>query len=280
MNSNKINIYDNYANRFRALLIALLLIQTQLCVASNNEKETLIFGLLPSESAITKFKRYAPLRDYLSKKLNRNIHLETARNFPAFIKRTKEGRYDFLETAPHFVIPAIDSKKYRVITTIIQPLSAQIVVLEKSKYLNLSHLAGLTIATPSPKAIITKLGKDTVNKVLSHAPTYKTYKTHNAAYESVLGHNSDAAIISVNVFNKAIRQHIPLRVIGESNKIPNMSILVSTRMSRSLEDKLQTTLISMKKTDTGIRVLKEISYPGYRKATAKEFNPIRSYLKQ
>ena len=276
---NKIMKNNILSNKLSLLLIIILLALAHISAASDNEKPVLIFGLLPSESAITKFKRYAPLRDYLSKKLNRKIHLETARNFPEFIKRTKEGRYDFLETAPHFVIPAIDSKKYRVITTIVQPLSAQIVVLKSSKYSNLTQLSGLTIATPSAKAIITKIGKDTLNKALPKAPIYKTYKTHNAAYESVLGHRSDAAIISVNVFNKAMRQDRPLKTIGESIKIPNMSILVSSRMSLSLEKTLQTTLINMVKTDDGVRVLKEISYPGYRKVTAKEFNSIRRYLK-
>lgn len=141
MKTSKLNKNSKSSYTICTIFIALLLFQTQLCSASNNEKSTLIFGLLPSESAITKFKRYAPLRDYLAKKLNRKINLETARNFPEFIKRTKEGRYDFLETAPHFVIPAIDSKKYKVITTIIQPLTAQIVVLKNSQYTKLSQLS-------------------------------------------------------------------------------------------------------------------------------------------
>ncbi len=266
-------------NKLSLLLITALLTLTHTGVASGNEKPVLIFGLLPSESAVTKFKRYAPLRDYLSKKLNRKIHLETARNFAEFIKRTKEGRYDFLETAPHFVILAIDSKKYSVITTIVQPLSAQIVVLKNSPYSNLKSLNGLRIATPSPKAIITKIGKITVKKALTKPPLFKTYKTHNAAYESVLGHQSDAAIISVNVFNKVIRQKIPLKSIGQSQEIPNMSILVSTRISSSLKKQLQSSLVNMLKTNEGIHVLKKISYPGYRVTTSTEFDPLRHYLK-
>ncbi len=276
---NKIIKHNIFSNNGILFLIVFLFTHTHVYALQYDEKSTLIFGLLPSESAVTKFKRYAPLRDYLSKKLNRKIHLETARDFPEFLRRTKKGLYDFLETAPHFVIPAIDSKKYSVITTIIQPLSAQIVVLNESKYLNLASLSGLTVATPSPKAIITKIGKSKLNKSVSITPSYKTYKTHNAAYESVLGHQSDAAIISVNVFNKAINQKIPLRSIGESKAIPNMSILVSTRMPLSLKDKLQTSLINMLKTSEGKQVLSQISYPGYRKTNAKEFNPLRRYLK-
>lgn len=272
----KINVYSKAG----LLFITILLGNANLYAATTENKDPiLIFGLLPSESAVTKLKRYAPLREYLAKKLNRKIHLETARDFSEFIKRTKQGRYDFLETAPHFVIPAIDSKKYQVITTIIQPLSAQVVVLKKSKHATLSSLAGLTIATPSPKAIITKIGKQTLNKILAKPPLYKTYKTHNAAYESVLGHQSDAAIISVNVFNKAISQNKSLKSIGASQNIPNMSILVSKNMTQSVKNKLQTTLVNMLNTNEGKLVLKKTSYPGYRKTNAREFDKIRRYLK-
>ena len=266
-------------NKLPLLLIMVLMALANTSAASDNKKPALIFGLLPSESAVTKFKRYAPLRDYLSKKLNRKIRLETARNFPEFIKRTKEGQYDFLETAPHFVIAAIDSRKYSVITTIVQPLSAQIVVFKESPHSNLKSLNGLTIATPSPKAIITKIGKTMVKKALTNPPLFKTYKTHNAAYESVLGRQSDAAIISVNVFNKAIRQKIPLKSIGQSQEIPNMSILVSTRISSWLKKQLQSSLVNMLNTNEGRHVLKKISYPGYRVTKPKEFDPLRRYLK-
>ena len=260
-------------------IISLLLIQLSINLASASESPTLIFGLLPSESAVTKFKRYAPLRDYLATKLNRKIRLETARDFKEFLLRTKKGRYDFLETAPHFVIPAIDSKKYTVITTIIQPLTANIVVLKTSKHTKISSLASLTVATPSPKAIITKIGKATVNKYVSKPVTFNVYKTHNAAYESVLGKRTDAAIISVNVFNKAIRQNIPLKTIGKSKEIPNMSILVSSRIDAPTKKSLQTTLVDMLKSKEGKSALKKISYPGYIVTQASEFNILRKYLK-
>ena len=261
------------------VVLSFFIAQISAYAGANNASPPLIFGLLPSESAVTKFKRYAPLRDYLSTKLNRKVHLETARDFPEFLRRTKKGRYDFLETAPHFVIPAIDSKKYTVISTIIQPLSAQIVVLEKSKHKNLFSLAGLSIATPSPKAIITKIGKATVKKALPESPAYKTYKTHNAAYESVISHQTDAAIISVNVYNKAIDQNKPLKSIAESRAIPNMSILVSAQIAPSLKNKLQSTLVNMRNTSKGKSVLKKISYPGYRKTNAAEFEALRRYIK-
>jgi phosphonate transport system substrate-binding protein len=242
----------------------------------------LIFGLLPSESAVTKFKRYAPLRDYLSRKLKRPIVLETARNFPEFLRRTSVRRYDFLETAPHFVPQAVDSGHYRVLTTIIQPLSAQVVVRKDSAWRSLKQLAGKKVATPSPKAIITKVGIATFSKLglrNSRSPVYKTYQTHNAAYEAVLGRQADAAIISVNVFNKAIKQGEPLRSIGASRSFPNMSILGAANLPKALRQKLRITLSNMVRDKDGQKVLRQTAYPGYRPATKAEFAPLRRYMK-
>lgn len=246
------------------------------------KQTTLVFGLLPSESAVTKIKRYAPLRDYLSEKLKRKVILETARDFPEFIRRTKERKYDFLETAPHFVPAAIDSGKYVVLTTIIQPLSAQIVVKKGSKYDSIESLANSIIATPSPKAIITKIGRNTIDSkglTGSKAPDYRSYKTHNAAYEAVLGGQADAAIISINIYNKALRKKEPLIAIGESHPIPNMSILAAIDLPEALRTLLKKELIDMKNHKEGMLVHKKTSYPGYRSATAGEFDVLRKYLK-
>jgi ABC-type phosphate/phosphonate transport system substrate-binding protein len=212
--------------------------------------------------------------------LGYEIRLETARDFAEFIRRTKDRRYDLIETAPHLVSEAIDSNNYNVITTLTQPLTAQIVVLKNSPFTNINQLGNKIIATPSAKAIITKIGKETLNAALQHnLPTYQIYKTHNAAYEAVIGHHADAAIISVNLYNKAIDKNIPLISIGESIQIPNMSILIANNLGSSVQAEFQTLLINMQNTEEGRKVLKHMSYPGYRKTDAREFDSLRKYTK-
>lgn len=249
----------------------------------SNAGQPLVFGLLPSESAVAKIKRYAPLRDYLSGRLGVKIVLETARDFPEFTHRTRARRYDLVETAPHFVPPALDSGRYQVVTTIVQPLTAQIVVLQDSPLKHIGDLKRRVIATPSSGAIITRIGRDTLTGAGvagTNAPTYKTYKTHNAAYEAVLGKQADAAIISVNIYNKARSKNEPLRSIGESMAIPNMSILVATDLPEGFRADLQGVLAGMKNNTEGQAVLDRMAYPGYRPARANEFNVLRPYLKK
>ncbi len=241
----------------------------------------LIFGLLPSESATTKFRRYAPLREYLRKRLGRDVVLETARDFRAFRRRTLEGRYDLLETAPHLVPEAIDSGRYEVITTIVRPLTAEIVVRADSAYRQPADLAGVLVATPSPSAVTTRIGKEALEAaglVGPLAPRYVAFPTHNAAYAAVLGQAAEAALISVNVYNKARRQHQPLRSIGSSRRIPNMSILTARRLALALRERLQAILVGMRDEPAGQRVLREMAYPGYRAATAEEYERLRGYL--
>lgn len=207
--------------------------------------------------------------------------LQTASNFPEFLKRTDERKYDFIETAPHFVPRAVNSGRYEVLTTITQPLSAYIVVKSTANFYSVKELAGKIIATPSPKAVITKLGKETLSNMGlrdSNKPVYENHRTHNAAYEAVLGGQADAAIISVNVFNKALKKNAPLRAIAKSKLIPNMSILVATDLPEPLKNVLLRSLVEMGNNPDGREVMKKMTYPGYRKAELEEFTSLIHYF--
>lgn len=241
----------------------------------------LIFGLLPSESAVAKFKRYAPLRDYLSERLGRQVVLETARDFPEFMRRTAQRRYDLLETAPHFVLPALDSGKYEVRTTLLIPLSAQLVVREASPIKTVSELAGQTVATPPPQAVITRAGEH----YLAHhglagprAPVYVRYPTHNAAYESVIGGQASAALISVNILNKAVSKGATLRVLAKTEDFPNMALLVARDLPGSVRDEIERAFLGIQDTPQGREILKHMAYAGYRRARPVEFETVRKYM--
>ncbi len=262
----------------RAGLVLLLL---ALMAVARAEPPALVFGLLPSESVASKFRRYAPLREYLQQRLGREVVLETARNFRIFRERTLEAHYDLLETAPHFVPEAITGGRYVVLTTIVKPLTAEIVVRANSPYRRPADLAGAVVATPSLSAVITRIGKEALaaaGLVGATAPRYVSFPTHNAAYAAVLGQQAEAAVISVNVYNKARRQQQPLRSIGHSRAIPNMSMLAARRLPRALRERIREILIGMRDEPAGRRVLQEMAYPGYRKATANEFESLRGYL--
>ena len=125
---------------------------------ASHEEKPLIFGFLPSRSPVTLIKHYSPLRDYLVKHLHHDVVLETAADYPTFLQYTKNRKYDFVLTAPHFALLASDSGKYTAALTYTKALMADILVPANSPITQLQQLAGKRIATPPESAIISMAG--------------------------------------------------------------------------------------------------------------------------
>jgi len=248
--------------------------------AKTSEKGVLRMGVFPIVSGVALFKRFAPLKDYLSNELGREMVLETARDFPTFVHRTAKHRYDIVITAPHFSVLAADSGDYRIVARPKRDLVSLIVVEKNSAITNLVQLAGKKIATPPVPALTTRSSKKylaglglTGNK----QPKYLAYKSHNAAYQATLNNDTAAAIVSINAVNQALDRGIPLRVIGKVPPLPAMATLVSTKLPKKFALDVEKVLVSMDKTDKGRAVLKKVGFPGYWSARLKDYDSVRPY---
>jgi phosphonate transport system substrate-binding protein len=238
----------------------------------------LTFGFLPVESPVALFKRFAPLRDYLSTQLQRKIRMETAKNFAEFVRRTEQRQYDIVFTAPHMALHALDGKKYELAATFAKPLKAVIVARKNSAIQNLSGLEGKTIATPPPRAIVTMVGKRYLNKQGLEGIRFQNRHTHNAAYSAVLGQEADAAILSNFIAVKAIASNIPLKIVAQSDPFPGIGILVARDLPSATKRHIRTSLLGMNELPHGKKILKTIAQPGYVIAKKQQFEALRPYV--
>ena len=266
-----------YGRRTPGLLIICLYF-----AVSNNAtaEQALVFGLLPVESPVALFKRFAPLRDYLVDQVHETIVLETARDFPEYARRTAARRYDIAFIAPHMVLPALDSGHYELAATFIKPLRSVIVVAETSPIKTLQDLAGKRVATPPPQAIVTRVGIDYLQQqgVLEHETTrLSTYRSHNAAYSAVLAGEADAAMIANFIYQKARKLKLPLRQVGESKAFPGMAILLTTDLPEPTRAAIKQAFIGMIHRPRGRSLLKAISQPGYQEADVAQFQVLRPF---
>jgi len=254
--------------------------QAQINRSNTDAKTALTFGFLPMQSPIALFKRFAPLRDYLSAELNHEIRLETAKDFPEYAKRTANRQYDILLTAPHMALSALATGKYELAATFNKPLQAVIVVKNNSPINHPSDLAGKTIATPPEQAIVTLFGirylqtQDIINT------PFRIYRTHNAAYRAVLGNEAEAAIIANFIADNAIKHGKPLKIIAQSPSFPGVGILVAQDLPTDLKNRIKKTLWGMTTRPEGRAVLKRISQPGYTEAYPSEFETLRPFIMQ
>jgi phosphonate transport system substrate-binding protein len=247
-------------------------------LTSASSVKVLTFGFLPVESPVALFKRFAPLRDYLSVQLQQKIRMETAKNFAEFVRRTEQRQYDIVFTAPHMALHALDSKKYEVAATFAKPLKAVIVARKNSPIQNLAGLEGKTIATPPARAIVTLVGKKFLKTKGLPGIRFQSRQTHNAAYSAVLGREADAAILSNFIAVKAIANNLPLKIVAQSDPFPGIGILVARDLQKSTRRHIRTSLWGMSELPHGKKILTTITQPGYVNATKQQFEVLRPYV--
>ena len=226
------------------------------------------------------FKHFAPLRDYLAEQIHENIVLETARDFSVYARRTAARRYDIVFTAPHMVMPALDSGHYELAATFIKPLSAVVAVKQDSPINNLQALADKRIATPPLQAIVTRVGIAMLKQlgILKHAATHlNAYHSHNAAYTAVLAGDADAAILANFIYQRALNMHKPLRQIAESRPFPGVGILLATDLPQHTRDSIKAAFIDMIHQQRGRELLKTLSQPGYTSADISLYKALQRF---
>jgi len=243
--------------------------------------DRLVFGIFPFLSPQSLEKRFSPLARHLSDKLGRQVVIRSAADYTDFLNRLNERPYDIVYFAPHLSLLAVDSGRYEIVARVSEWLSAQIVVRDGSPIKKLPDLDGATIATPPKEAFLTPFGIRHIagrGVPFKKSPEYVTMRSHNAAYKAALSGDVDAAIVSVNVVNRALKQGAPLKVIEETNKAPAPPILVATDLPAGLKEAIVKTLVSMRQTEEGRAVLARIVYPGYVRAQNAEYETLRPYL--
>ena len=84
---------------FILIVLPLNVVSQEKLSATNNTNlkkndHPLIMGIFPRRHAKATIKAYTPLAKYLSKKLKREVEIETTYNFASFWKGVKEKKYD------------------------------------------------------------------------------------------------------------------------------------------------------------------------------------------
>ncbi len=244
------------------------------------EAPPLILGILPFMSPIALFKRFAPLRDYLSEATGRQVLLETARDYPEYVRRTAQRRYDIVLTAPHFVLPALRDGLYQLQATDIERLAAVVLVPSASTIRDPAQLAGLRVATPPSQAIVTWLGTELIRQATGgNHPGFHAYSSHNAAYRAVGAGEVDAAMVVTSIVDPARLAHDGLREIARSESFPAMGILMASDLPPAVREQLTGLLIGMTENAAGRATLQRIDWSGYRRVASRDFESMRVYTK-
>jgi phosphonate transport system substrate-binding protein len=241
----------------------------------NQANDELVFGMLPFLSPVALIKRFTPLKTYMEIVTGKTIYLESAPNFPQFVKRTLKHNYDLILTAPHLVPLTLKDGHYKLLSAS-NKLAGHIMVKSDSKITSLDQLAGKRIAHGPKQAFVVVIGKYLLkSKGLAgdKAPVFIAHKSHNAALRAVLSGEADAAILGTFLTKPA--SELGLTQLDATPFYPGVAILASKDVPESLQKKISQAFINIKKTKKGKQTLKKIAFPGFQKTAAAEYESLK-----
>lgn len=246
----------------------------------------LVFGFLPVVSSERLVKRFSPLVDYIAERLDIDTRMETAPDFQAFIRRTRdEKRYDILFTAPHLYYLAHKNPGYRAIVRVDSPgMKAVIVTRADSPVKSLEDLRGKRLATTDPLALATVLARGLLldagvdpDRDLELVAT----PSHNASLLSSYRGTTDASVLILPLYRRAradVRD--AMRIIAETDNVPHMPLAVAPWIDSGLTEQLRSALIELNTTPTGRTLLRQLDWPGFTAVQMDEYETFKSIVDQ
>ncbi|MCX8085926.1 MAG: phosphate/phosphite/phosphonate ABC transporter substrate-binding protein [Rhodocyclaceae bacterium] len=132
--------------------------------ASAQTPAVLKMGVFPYLSPSQLIEQQEPLRRYLEATLGRPVVMSSAPDFPSFVKRTQQGEYDLVVTAPHMARLAQKRDGWQAVAMSAQQTATTIIVQKDSTIGRLEDLRGKRLAVGSRYSVTYLLAEEALGK--------------------------------------------------------------------------------------------------------------------
>jgi len=251
--------------------------------------DTLTMGVFPRLNASETTKRYAPLADYLSKRLGRKVVLVTSKDFHSFWQGIEEQRYEIVQYNQYHYIRS--ARTYRVIAHNKEfgksTLAGVLYVRKDSGITSIAQLRGRTVLFGGGEdAMIGYIAP--VYMLLQAGLKKDEFKSQFAInpINSVIGvyrRQADAAgsgdgAVEQPVLKSAINTD-ELNVLAVSEELLHLPWAVKRTMPVRLLESIRSALVDLESSEAGRQVLKSAVLTGIGKADDKDYDPHRNMVK-
>lgn len=246
--------------------------------------EPLRLGIFPYFSAEQLVRLHKPLKDYLAETTGESIQLVSAPDYPRFIQRTAQGRYDILITAPHLGQRAHREEGYRWLGFSRNFSQAVFVARSGSGVDRIEDLAGRKLALPPATAIIHHMALEALQAKGIEADrdlAITTRRSHDQALFAVLrGETAAAAIGRPTWLRYQAPEKETLQVIGRSEQIPGFAFLIHPRVADEVAERFRLALFDFEQTRRGMNYFDITGLEGMRTGTRQDFERLDHYLQK
>ena len=262
-------------------LYLLLALSGQAAHASQTTPLTL--GIFPYVSPVQMVKFHNPLREYIETTLGQPVTLVSAPNFKQFVKRTAQGKYDIIMTAPHLGRLAEVRDGYLPLVHTMHEVQGVYLVHKDSAIRKLTDLRGKTITLVGRAAIITQMVEQQLNELglkVGQDVEFRITRTHNNAMYAPLRGESEASVTGILLFNKiGTAERDKVRVIGTTPLAPGFMVMAHPRIDAAQRDKLKQALLDFKDTPSGKEYMNITGFKYFDPVTDDEMAFLDPFIK-
>jgi phosphonate transport system substrate-binding protein len=251
--------------------------------------DPLVMGVFPRLNAVETTTRYAPLANYLSKELGREVKLITSKDFESFWQGVMERRYDIVQYNQYHYIRS--AKNYRVIAHNKEfgksTVAGVLYIRKDSGITNLTQLRGRTvlfgggedamISYIAPLYLILQAGlrKDEFKSQFAVNPINSVIGVYRRQADAA---GSGDGAIEQPLLKNAINTD-ELTVLAVSEKLLHLPWAVKRTMPGKLRESIQSVLVNLENSEAGRMVLKSAVMTGIGKAEDKDYDPHRRMVR-
>lgn len=258
---------------------------------AHSAEDPLTIGIFPRRNAKVTIDLFNPLAKYLSTNLNRDVNLETSKNFETFWDAVKNKRYDIVHFNQYHYVVSRHNYGYRVFAKNEEfgeaTIAGAILVRRDSGINSARDLKGKTVLFGGgPRAMQSYI---VASYLLEEAGLQKKdYKERfaknppNAILSTYYG-LSPAAGAGDKVLNlDVVKKHIDIKQMKfllRGEQLPHLPWATKRGMDPALRGKIKALFINLGKSKDGQVVLKKAKLTGLVNAKDGEFNKHRVIIK-
>jgi phosphonate transport system substrate-binding protein len=269
--------------------IAIFLILFFLVPKSYAQNETLILRIHPYLPSLELLDRFKLLANYLSKKIDKKIIIEISKDYDDHMQKIGNDKFHIAVMGPFSYVKMVQRYGKKPILCRFEVngksvFKGAIIVSKNSKIKKLEDLRGKRFAFVDPEStmgyIVPLYLLLNEGIYLKDFSSYKfLYNHHNVAL-SVLAGAFDAGAIKEDVFYAYEKRG--LRAIAWSPYISEHIFIASKRLPEKTLKKLEESLIQLKKSEEGIKILRKIqdNLTGFVPASDKDYEYLREIYKK
>lgn len=254
---------------------------------SEERGSLLRFGVLPLESPVVMYKKFAPLVAYLGSKLGKKMEVKVAVDFDGALKDIGENYTQLCALGPATYIAAHKDYGVKVLVKGLRDGKpyhrSAIVTRTDSDIKSVEDLRGRTFAFGdvqsssghiAPRLVLRDAGID-----IEDLRYYHYLGHHDDVAKAVLSGDFDAGALAEWIAQKYLSEG--LRIVRFSDEIPEMNICVNSSLDERDVAMIKTALISLDdSTPEGAMMLKSIDehFTGFVESDDSDYHAIRAKI--